>query len=378
MAARIASSSQRSPKLCLLTNILSPYRAPVYRRIGEVFETILLLSGTEDNRNWGDQSATTGLAVKHVWGFTRKRVIRDPKGLVSDLKYTHINPGYLLELLRNMPDAVISTEMGFRSLCALLYGMVFRKPVWVWWGGTLHTERNVAAHKRLLRRVFARIVPRWISYGKTSTAYLRSIGISDGNILEIQNCVDDSLFRCDGPVADLAVTGPKALFVGQLIDRKGIFHLLDSLGSLIRAGSPPCSLVIVGDGPERQAVLSRAHDLGIEILHIPKCPNQDMPAIYRACDFLVFPTLEDVWGLVVNEAILCGLAVLSSVYAGCTAEIVPPSNRFDPLDTDSFTNALRRAIGGELAPPDSSCLLATGAVAMRIAEDVKAHAQIKS
>lgn len=372
----MTTTDQQRPTLCILTNVLSPYRVPVYQYICEAFQTNVLLSGNEDNRRWGAGS-TPGLAVKFVWGLTRKRVIRSNDGLVVDLKYTHFNPGYLFELIRTRPDAVISTEMGFRSLCALFYCYVFRRPVWLWWGGTLHTERNVSRHKRVLRKVFARLVPRWISYGDSSTRYLNSIGIPDGKVLQIQNCVDDSLFRSEGPTADLTVTGPRALFVGQLIDRKGIFQLLESLSSISQDGQA-CSLVIVGDGPLRDAVLDRARNLGIQLLHIPKCPNSEMPRIYRACDFLVFPTLEDVWGLVVNEAILCGIPVLSSVYAGCTGEIVPKANWFDPLDKNSFTEALTRAVRGELALSDRTCVIPTKAVADRIANDVRAHLRLSA
>ncbi len=59
-----------------------------------------------------------------------------------DFRYTHINPGFIWDLICLHPDAVISTEMGFRSICALIYGFVFRRQVWIWWGGTQHTERN--------------------------------------------------------------------------------------------------------------------------------------------------------------------------------------------------------------------------------------------
>jgi glycosyltransferase involved in cell wall biosynthesis len=88
-------------------------------------------------------------------------------------------------------------------------------------------------------------------------------------------------------------------------------------------------------------------------------PNKSQPSlneIYRSADLFVFPTLEDVWGLVVNEALWAGLPVICSKYAGCAPELVPPENVFDPMSPEDFDAALARALSGNIAPPDHSRL----------------------
>ena len=84
-----------------------------------------------------------------------------------------------------------------------------------------------------------------------------------------------------------------------------------------------------------------------------------MPAVYRSADVLVLPTLEDVWGLVANEAMLCGLTVLCSKYAGCARELFPPQNVFDPDNAEEFTRKLREAVQGQLVASDCSRLKTT-------------------
>ncbi len=76
-----------------------------------------------------------------------------------------------------------------------------------------------------------------------------------------------------------------------------------------------------------------------------------MAEFYAAADLLVFPSLGDPWGLVVNEALACGVPVLCSRLAGCADDLIRPGEngwRFDPLDADDFS----RALAGALSCPD--------------------------
>jgi len=349
--------SVRKQRLAILVAIVTPYRLPLYEHLNEFFETLVLVSGREDNRHWSFDSV--GVRIKRAAGLTLKWKQGD-NGRVHDLRYTHFNPGYLWDLFRFRPDAVISAEMGFRSAIALLYGFVARKPVLIWWGGTLHTERDRSRPKRVLRRLFAATTPRWMSEGRTSTEYLeRILGVSRDRIVEIQNCVDDTLFKADVEPAVLQGGHPRALVVGQLIGRKGLEQLLEAAAQLQREGLI-FSLVMVGEGPDRSRLEHEAQVLGIEHVYwLGHVPASEMPSVYRACEVLVFPTLEDVWGMVVNEALLCGIPVICSTFAGCATELLPEQNIFDPTDREAFANILRAAVMGTITGPDLSCLRST-------------------
>jgi glycosyltransferase involved in cell wall biosynthesis len=77
-----------------------------------------------------------------------------------------------------------------------------------------------------------------------------------------------------------------------------------------------------------------------------------MPAIYRSADVLVFPTAEDVWGLVVNEALWSGLQVIASRHAGCAPELLAADHLFDPASEREFADVWRAALDGRLSPAD--------------------------
>ncbi len=177
------------PRLALLTNVLSPYRVPVYERIAEVFDLTVVLSGREDNRpDWDKRGdGTYPFNIVRLKG-RQFRYRQSQGGRFLDTGRVHINPGVVACLAKLRPDAVISVEMGFRSLSALVYGKLRRRPVWIWWGGTLHTESDISRSRKLLRKVFAKVAKRWISYGKTSTEYLQSLiplPRPPGNVIEI-------------------------------------------------------------------------------------------------------------------------------------------------------------------------------------------------
>jgi glycosyltransferase involved in cell wall biosynthesis len=362
------------PKVALLTNIVAPYRVPVYDVLGERFEMLILYSGSESNRaTWGGTvDSLRNCTAKHSWGFAIRRRVRS-NGRDWDVNTKHINPGYWADLRRFRPDAVISNELGFRTALAVLYGRLKRKPVWVWWGGTLHTERNLSAWRTRMRVRMAARVPRWISYGETSTEYLSTLGVRREDVLQIQNCVDERLFSQEYPPALGIDPKPVILHVGQLIARKGLVELLQAAGR-VQADGKEFSLAFVGHGPDEGALKELAHSLGLRNVRFEGGRRPaEMPAVYRSADCLVFPTLEDVWGLVANEALWCGIPVLGSKYAGCAKEILPPEAVFDPLDPDDFAHKLSLAVAGALPPADTSRLRGYRDVGESIATDVEAR-----
>lgn len=357
--ARIGKSrSIGKPRLAILTNMLTPYRLAAYKSLGDKFHTVIMHGGTERNRTW-QLEVPQSLEAKKVW--TIQIPMRKQTGIpgIFDTAYVHLNLGLLWEIPRFAPSVIISHEMGLRTVIAIIYGMLTRTPVWVWWGGTVHSERNINKSRVMVRRNLARRVSRWISYGVTSTEYLESLGIERRQILQIQNCVPQTTFQIvpsKEPEWFKNLPRPIILTVGQLVERKGIDKLIEACGRLASNGAE-FSLVIVGQGPERNRLQELANQSGIKHLEmLPNQPQSTLNEIYRSADAFVFPTLEDVWGLVVNEAMWTGTPVLCSKYAGCATELLPESNLFDPLCEESFDLALNKILDKSVSPPDHSKL----------------------
>jgi glycosyltransferase involved in cell wall biosynthesis len=356
--------ANRKNRACLLINMISPARLPLYSALADHFDLLIVHGGTEANRkSWREvEKALPNARIQRAWGWQFSRAQHD-NGTFIDRRFVHITPGYLPALLKLRPEVIVSNEMGLRTVIALAYGTLFRKPVWVWWGGTPHTERNIGLARKVLRWVIARWARHWISYGRSSTAYLESLGIAPQSILELQNAVDEQRFAgCAEPQFKITPR-PVLLHVGQMVARKGIDLLLSAAADLQMEGLE-FSLLLVGSGLEEQLFQRMAQDFGLKNVYFQnELAPERMPAVYRSGDVLVFPTIEDVWGLVANEAILSGLPVLCSKYAGCAEELFPAESIFDPRDRKQFKRKLREALAGRIAPPEPSRLRTTAELA---------------
>jgi glycosyltransferase involved in cell wall biosynthesis len=360
-------------KLALLTNMIAPHRLPIYSFLGNEFQLLILHGGREANReSWRNcEESLSNAEVVRAWGWQIPHKTK-VNGKVFEEKFLHINPGAFWHLLRFRPEAIISNEMGVRSAIALTYGKLFQKPVWIWWGGTLHTERRIDPFRKVIRKIFRFLGDRWITYGQSSTEYLLSLGVKRDRILQSQNSVDEKRFTDKAKPAWIIEPRPVVLHVGRLVELKGIRALLDSAAILQREGYQ-FSLLLVGDGPDKQTLEHHAVALGLHNVHFrPAQPPARMLSVYRSADLVVFPTLQDVWGVVANEAILAGVPILCSKYAGCAVELFAPEDIFSPDDLNDFSRKLGTAISGGLPKSDAARLKTTNQLGLEMVQELKA------
>src|SRR5258708_1169695 len=130
------------PRIALLVNLVAPSRVGLYEHLARTLDLTILHGGLEWNRGDWKKVSVKGACDKRMAGWQWSLAKRE-HGEVLDHWFLHLEPGYIIELIRERRDGVVTFEMGFRTLVALAYGTCFRKPVWVWWGGTRHTERYV-------------------------------------------------------------------------------------------------------------------------------------------------------------------------------------------------------------------------------------------
>ncbi len=174
---------------------------------------------------------------------------------------------------------------------------------------------------------------RWITYaipgGKRQAEYFRYYGVPNEKILISHMTVDTAKLRatqtpsrCEfrktrGIPDDLVLL----LFVGRLVEQKAIDTLLAAF-ELAASRNATLGLAIVGDGPERSAVEAAARRFSGRIWFPGRENQQGVVSWMRSSDIFVLPSRREPWGLVVNEAMVCGLPVIASDACGCVDDLV--------------------------------------------------------
>lgn len=115
---------------------------------------------------------------------------------------------------------------------------------------------------------------------------------------------------------------PVILFVGRLIRKKGVDVLLEALRMIVLRA--PCTLVIAGDGPERESLERQVAQLGLagHVRFVGFKQPKELPRWYCAADVFVLPSRTEPWGVVVLEALASGLPVVVTELVGCHPDVV--------------------------------------------------------
>ena len=153
--------------------------------------------------------------------------------------------------------------------------------------------------------------------GEAAADALRADGVDLARIGIGFNAVDVRHFAAAAATRTEA-THHRFLVVSQLIPWKQLDLVVQALADL-----PDAALTVAGSGPEREPLEQLATRLGVadRVRFLGPVPQTDLPAVYAAADTLVLPSAEEVWGLVVNEALAAGLGGVVSRTAGVTPSI---------------------------------------------------------
>jgi glycosyltransferase involved in cell wall biosynthesis len=207
-------------------------------------------------------------------------------------------------------------------------------PVFVRGDSQLGTPRPLWKRlgKELAYRLMLRRFDGFLCVGQRNHDYLRHYGVPEAKLHRVPHFVDNAWFRERAAAVDreatrrawgLATGRPALLFVGKFIPKKRPLDLLEATERLPAARRP--ALVYVGSGELGPALRARAGELGVEALFPGFLNQSELPAAYAAADALVLPSESETWGLVVNEAMACGLPAIVSEACGCAPDLIEES-----------------------------------------------------
>lgn len=336
-----------------VTNVAAPYRVPVWRELSQLCDLEVALL-EDDARLSADVAANRGAD----WRSDRVRDVRIRSLPTLRLARGEARFYALTRVPRIRQDAVLLG--GWESPAywqLLLVARLTGRRVVGFYESIQRTQRHRRGPIAAARRWYFRSLDAVVVPGVEARDALTAMGVDAGRISVGFNAVDvaDIHRRATAARGPESAPGHRYLYVGQLVDRKGVDL---AIAAFARARGPEDTLTIVGHGPLQGDLRALAVRLGIgaDVDFRGPVENADLPEILARHDTLVMPSREDVWGLVANEGLAAGLHVVVSSVAGVAASVSGMRGVFVVApERDAFADGMRasaRSWEGPIAEPE--------------------------
>lgn len=314
-------------KVLLLHNIISPYRQPLFEEISKQVDLQVYFGrATDKTRKWSTNLKNYTFKYKILPSFI--------------LGPFFINYTILFDLLFHPYDVYIFAEdheITFSVLAGLIIAKIYRKPCIIWTGITskeinLYPDlsnsgsflskllyKTLQVLTDICHRLIYHFGDVFISYSSKTSQFLHSYNIPDNKIYEgtqvmpEQLLIKPKLFKKESKFRDKKVV----LYLGYIKKVKGIQYLVNAFKELKIKNTV---LLIVGDGPMKKYLkqISNSHN---NIYFIDNAEGIEKANYFSCADIFVLPTLFDVWGLVINEALYYGVPIITTS-AACASELI--------------------------------------------------------
>ena len=221
----------------------------------------------------------------------------------------------------------------------------------------ISNESNVRDHIRMgakerFKQFLLKQANGFFCFGQSSAAYLEKLGVIPSQILTRKAAVVDNDVILEHYQTAIPDRGKRKLkkgwalynfiFVGRLIAPKNLAMLLDAFAE-ISAEATDWGLVLLGEGEQKLMLQQKAQKID-NVRFESGVPWYEVAEYLALSDVLVLPSESEPWGLVVNEAMICGLPVLVSEPSGCVEDLVRTGQNgftFDPRQKSDLVAKMR-------------------------------------
>ena len=333
----------RRLKIVFVTDIVTPYMAVVFEALARRSDlTVVFCSETGTRAMPWDIGELTFRHVV-VGGLTVRRTHPD----ATDF---YLSPRILRAIGRARPDGVVAAGYSVPTLYAAVWSRFTGRPFVIHSDGTSASERGYGRAQLIARRILLRRAAAAVANSGPAAERFRELGVPPDRLFLARHATRLEPMWQAGEARSYESGGAlRLLAVGRLIPRKGFDRLLRGVARA-RARRASVVLTILGSGPEEGALRALANSLGLEgeVTFAGFVDQAGLPAHYSAADAFAFPTLEDPFGFVLLEAMAAGLPVVTSPFAGATADLVDDGDNglvADPGDVEATADALVRLAG---------------------------------
>ena len=315
-------------KVVFLTYIPSPYRVSFFNELSKYTDlSVVYYTNLKLNLGWKDENLVQG------YNYTYLNESPKIKGYLELFKVLKKNKKNII---------VVGGYAMIPEIIAIFYMKIFRIKFILNSDGGFITR---GFFKTIFKKILISSPSYWLSSGVNTTKTLINYGANRNNVFEYHFT---TLFKsevllevtAEAEIKELRLKYnlkpniPYLVFVGQLIHRKGLDILIDAFRNI---KYPNTELLLIGDGDKLNDLRKSVMESNLEdkIHFLGKMSKDNVLEYLRLSDVFVFPSREDIWGLVLNEAISNGLPVVSTKQVGASFSLIKNNLNGFIIDSES-------------------------------------------
>ena len=314
--AELWDDSLRKVRLAVAWNGLPPYGLNNIRALVAYFDLTPIVVGTRPDVSYDAIQAVAGLPIHWI---AETAVDASWSGLGEMIPEVLIVSGWATPAFNQLGSQV-------RESGGAVIVMIDNR----WRGDMRQWLAPILFRRKYCNWFKAALVP-----GKAARRFVRYLGIPDDSIYE--GLYGGNPYALS-PGLPLPKRRRRILFVGRFDERKGL-HELAAAWKIVQPQIPGWELFLVGEGPLK-SLLEDLPAVTIYPFQQPRAINQ----LYQSSRFLVLPSHEDHWGVVVHEAAQAGCGLLLSRNVGAREDLADAVNSiiFPARKPAALVDALRR------------------------------------
>ncbi len=267
-----------------------------------------------------------------------------------------VNPGLIWKILTGPRATVYVHGMNYFTHVACMFAAFLSGKPLILRTITYDVNRPTGI-KGLIRHWIYRVLflmpSKFLYIGRHNLAFFRNHGVPERKLVHAPHIVDNEFFSRKAIELEPAKSTIKArygigaeqkviAFVGKMTRNKQCETLLKAF--LAADLGSRWAIIFAGTGTELDSVRKFAEIAPDRIFFTGFLDQREICEIYAITDILVLASLSETWGLVVNEALNFGCAVIASDKVGCAPDLVAGKTGliFPAGDVSELTSALRR------------------------------------
>lgn len=316
-------------KILYYTNIPSPYKVLFLNELSKNNELTVLYNGKEDDKR------------NQKWYADNKPIYKEI--YLNEFPYFQIK-----KQLQAHYDAIIVA--GYATLAGIILIKLLdkqKRPFYIHADGGIIDKNDNALTKAIKSHLISKAT-YYLSSGKKTNEYFIHYGANPNNIYNypftslLEEDILDSPIKYEEKMILRTKKGYgyKRLFVsvGSFIKRKGYDLFLEALS---KCRLEDTGFLIIGGGEEKNNYINIINKYNLQNVHlIDFCSKKEVFDYLKMSDVFFLPSREDIWGLAINEAMACGLPVISSDNVISAIELIDRKYIYSVHDTVQQSNLI--------------------------------------